>query len=265
MKVQTVFLALCILFACKKGVVTAENVQVPADTLVKGSDTMKKPIDTVSIPIDTPKKPTDPYLGKRLNYLALGDSYTIGESVDRPQIFPNHLVRELERSGVIVNPPTIIARTGWTTSELQSAIKESGVNHKFNMVTLLIGVNNQYRGESKDVYRKEFKELLATAINYTGGEKSHVFVISIPDWGVTPYGKQSGRNQEAIAAEIDAFNAINKEETLAMGISYTDITPASRNAATDGSLVATDGLHPSGKMYLDWAQKLVPEVIKVFK
>lgn len=202
-------------------------------------------------------KPTDPHMGKQLNYLALGDSYTIGESVERYENFPNQLVKELTKKGLIINPPIIVARTGWTTSELQSGIKDSGVpEHKFDIVTLLIGVNNQYRGESKDVYRKEFKELLHTAVNFTKDKRSHVFVVSIPDWGVTPFGLQSGRDPQIIAKEIDAFNAINKEETLAAGLNYTDITPASRLALSDKALVAKDGLHPSGKMYAGWVKNI---------
>ena len=242
-----------------------DNIQIPADTLKTEPDTTKKPVDSIKNPVDTTPMPTDPHQGKRLNYLALGDSYTIGESVERFQNFPNQLVRQLEKAGLIVNNPTIIARTGWTTSELQTAIKNSGVIQKFNFVTLLIGVNNQYRGESRETYRKEYKELLQTAIDYANGDKTHVFVVSIPDWGVTPFGKQSGRDQQQISEEIDAFNAIKKEETLAQGVSYTDITAASRNASTDLSLVATDGLHPSAKMYLDWAIHVVPEVVEAFK
>jgi lysophospholipase L1-like esterase len=265
MKVFTVFLSLCLLLACKKGAISMDNEKLPADTLASVVDTTKKPVDPIKKLMDTTKKPVDPNQGKQINYLALGDSYTIGESVERIQIFPAQLVKQLEKAGLIINPPTIIARTGWTTSELQAAIKESGVIQKFNFVTLLIGVNNQYRGESKDQYRKEFKELLQTAVNYVDGNKAHVFVLSIPDWGVTPFGKQSGRDQEMISREIDAFNAINKEESLSFGISYTDITPASRNAAADHSLVASDGLHPSGKMYEDWAVNTAAAVIKALK
>ena len=260
-----ILVCLSTLLACKKGTSPIDGIDLPSDTLVRVIDTAKKPIDTLKKPVDTATKPTDPNQGKQLNYLALGDSYTIGESVERMQNFPNQLVKQLEKSGVIINPPTIIARTGWTTSDLQTAIKASGVIHKFDFVTLLIGVNNQYRGGSRDTYRKEFRELLQTAIEYANGSKAHVFVVSIPDWGATPFGKQSSRGQQAIAIEIDAFNAINREETLALGISYTDITPASRNAATDLSLVASDGLHPSGKMYLDWASNLAPAIISVFK
>lgn len=216
-------------------------------------------------PIDTPVKIEDS-VTTELNYIALGDSYTIGESVESVENFPNQLRAELNAGGFIVNPPAIVARTGWTTSELQAGIKQSGwPEHKYDIVTLLIGVNNQYRGESKDTYRKEFKALLQTAVNFTKSNKSRVFVVSIPDWGVTPFGQQSGRDQQKIAREIDAFNAINKEESLAAGISYTDITPASRLALNDKSLIAGDGLHPSGKMYGNWVMSVAPEVIKNLK
>ncbi|MEJ5994899.1 SGNH/GDSL hydrolase family protein [Pedobacter sp. Du54] len=191
-----------------------------------------------------------------LTYLALGDSYTIGESVAASESFPYQFAGQLSVQGLNVANPKIIAKTGWTTDELQVAIKAEKLSETFDFVTLLIGVNNQYRGYSKVTYRKEFKELLHTAISFAGGNKKRVFVLSIPDWGVTPFGLSSGKSTKAIAADIDAFNAINKEETLAQEVSYTDITPASRNAATDLSLVAKDGLHYSGKMHLQWAMSI---------
>lgn len=263
MRALTVFLALFLMIACKKGgTKPMETTLIKPDSVSKPLDTTKKPLDTVKQPPVV--KPIDTNKGRQINYLALGDSYTIGESVERSLIFPYQLLDRVKVLGRTINPPTIIAQTGWTTSELQYAIKNSGVINKFDMVTLLIGVNNQYRGQSREVYRKEFKELLETAISYAKGDKNHVFVISIPDWSATPYGKQYG-NQQAVAADIDAFNAINKAETLALGISYTDITPASRLAATDGELVASDGLHPSAKMYQSWAFQLAPLVINSFK
>lgn len=213
------------------------------------------------IKTDTTKTTTP---AAELSYLALGDSYTIGEAVAQNLSFPFQLASQLNTAGIKLNTPKIIAKTGWTSSELQEAIKAEALTAKFDMVTLLIGVNNQYRGNSIDIYRTEFKELLQTAINFAGGNKAHVFVVSIPDWGATPYGKQSGRGVELIGKEIDAFNAVNKEETLQAGISYTDITPGSKNAATNNSLVASDGLHPSGVMYRDWATLLAPAVIKAF-
>lgn len=203
--------------------------------------------------------------GTPITYLALGDSYTIGEAVTANESFPYQLATQLKNEGLNVQAPKIIAKTGWTTDELQAAIATANIKTSFDMVTLLIGVNNQYRGNSQSTYRKEFKELLQTAIAFAGNNKKHVFVVSIPDWGVTPFGKNSGRNIQTIAQEIDAFNAINKEETLAQGISYTDITPASRNALTDASLVASDGLHPSGKMYGEWAVKVSSAAQQNFK
>jgi lysophospholipase L1-like esterase len=200
-----------------------------------------------------------------ITYLALGDSYTIGESVMLENNFPYQLADKLKKSGLDIGKPYIIAKTGWTTSELQTAVKAAGLKQKFSMVTLLIGVNNQYRGEPATIYRKEFRELLQTAIDFANGKPSHVFVVSIPDWGATPFGLGSGRGQEIIASEINAFNAINKEETLSAGASYTDITPASRNAIADQELIAEDGLHPSAKMYLSWAASVSPSVVKVFK
>lgn len=231
MKWSSIFLSLCLLLACDK---KAEQAMI--------------------------ETPTTPTIGTPLTYLALGDSYTIGEAVSQQESFPYQLAAQLK-----IAAPKIIAKTGWTTGELQEAIKAENLNQNFDMVTLLIGVNNQYRGNSQTIYRKEFKELLQTAINFAGKNKKMVFVVSIPDWGVTPFGKSSGRNQQTIAQEIDAFNAIAKEETLAMGVSYTDITPGSRNAATDLSLIASDGLHPSGKMYKEWAFRVAPGVIAALK
>jgi len=200
-----------------------------------------------------------------ISYLAIGDSYTIGEAVPLEGGFPHQLTTILKDNGLDVGTPHIIAKTGWTTSELQEAIKKANLSEQFTVVTLLIGVNNQYRGESREKYRKEFKELLQTAISFTNGNKAGVFVVSIPDWGLTPYGQESGRDIPAISLDIDAFNAINKEETLSQGVSYTDITPGSRLVVSDKELVASDGLHPSAKMYQQWAVQLAPSLIKALK
>ncbi len=209
--------------------------------------------------------PNTPLNETPLTYLALGDSYTIGEAVEPKESFPYQLAAQLKIARINIATPKIIAKTGWTTDELQAAIKTENLNQQFDIVTLLIGVNNQYRRYPQATYRKEFKALLQTAIDFAGKNNKHVFVVSIPDWGVTPFGQSSGRDQQIIAQEIDAFNAIAKEETLAMGVSYTDITPGSRNAATNASLVASDGLHPSGKMYAEWALKVAPAVVAALK
>ena len=137
-----------------------------------------------------------------------------------------------------------------------NAIKDKKQSEKYDLVTLLIGVNNQYRGYSKENYRIEFKELLQTALNFADNQKERVFVISIPDWGVTPFAQKSNRETAKISNEIDAFNAVNKEEALKAGVVYVDITPGSRNAGDDLSLLAADGLHPSGKMYAQWVEQL---------
>lgn len=199
-----------------------------------------------------------------LSYLALGDSYTIGESVPLESSFPYQLLKCLRSKGLNIAAPVIIAQTGWTTGELQVAVESAGLTEKFDFITLLIGVNNQYRGESLEVYKDEFKALLQTAISFAKGKQTAVFVVSIPDWGVTPYGINSGRDTEAIALEIDKFNNINREAALAAGVSYTDITAASKAASSDLELVANDGLHYSEKMHAAWAALLAPSILKVF-
>lgn len=191
-------------------------------------------------------------------YLALGDSYTIGESVPEADRWSVQLARLLQARGMEVPLPEIIARTGWTTAELQDAIAKNPLNQRYELVSLLIGVNNQYRGQSRDRYRKELAELLKTSIDLAQGRADRVFVLSIPDWGVTPFG--TSRDREKTAREIDAFNAVALEECQKIGVTYIDITPLSRTALGDASLVASDDLHFSGKMYRLWAEKALPTV-----
>jgi lysophospholipase L1-like esterase len=188
-------------------------------------------------------------------YLALGDSYTIGESVPESERFPVQLVNQLNKKGYQIDSPTIIAKTGWTTDELQAGIEKANIEgKKYDFVTLLIGVNNQYRGRDVEVYRKEFLELLDKAIQFAGNHK-RVVVVSIPDWGVTPFGKKSDKKD--VSKKIDQFNAVQRQEVLNRGMTFIDITPISRVAETDLSLVAEDGLHPSGKMYGQWVEKIL--------
>ena len=178
-------------------------------------------------------------------YLALGDSYTIGESVPANERFPVVLAKTLKLS-----EPEIIAKTGWTTDELNAAIDAANPKGPYQLVTLLIGVNNQYRGRDAEQYRGEFAGLLKRAIGFAGGDAKKVIVVSIPDWGVTPFAE--GRDRAKIASEIDQYNAINREETSRAGARYVDITPVSRG--NDPALVAGDGLHPSGKQYGEWVK-----------
>ncbi|HEY0244992.1 MAG TPA: SGNH/GDSL hydrolase family protein [Mucilaginibacter sp.] len=191
-----------------------------------------------------------------LAYLALGDSYTIGESIEPLQAYPYQLAEQLTPT-IKVAKPQIIARTGWTTDELITAIKRAHIDKTYDLVTLLIGVNNQYRGYNEDIYRVEFIQLLHTSIAFAKGNKNYVFVLSIPDWGVTPY---ANGQDKIISPKIDRFNAINKEESTKAGVHYLDITPISRQAKTDLLLVADDGLHPSAAMYKLWVQELAPMV-----
>lgn len=199
-------------------------------------------------------------MAKPLSYLALGDSYTIGEAVEPSESFPYQLVELLKAKAIQFENPKVIAKTGWTTDELRHAIQQEQINETFDLVTLLIGVNNQYRGYSQETYRKEFAELLEIAIGYAGGDKNKVYVVSIPDWGVTEFAKNSGRDLKMISKEIDAFNEINRQETEANHVTYVDITPISRQAVKKPNLIAGDGLHPSGKMYAEWT-KLIAEKI----
>jgi lysophospholipase L1-like esterase len=198
-----------------------------------------------------------------VRFLALGDSYTIGESVAEAERWPMQLADLLRESGVQIAAPEIIARTGWTTNELAAAITEANPQGPYQIVSLLIGVNNQYRGYPQDTYRDEFAALLDQSITFAGGDANRVIVLSIPDWGVTPFGKDSGR--QGISDEIDAFNAIAKEISDARGVHYVDVTPISRGAAVDFSLVAGDTLHPSGKMYTQWARLAFDEACAALK
>ncbi|MDP9191575.1 MAG: SGNH/GDSL hydrolase family protein [Acidobacteriota bacterium] len=192
---------------------------------------------------------TEPASTQR-RYLALGDSYTIGESVPESERFPVQLARELGLSD-----PAIVAKTGWTTDELGNALNAVRLAGPFDLVTLLIGVNNQYRGRDVEQYRGEFAELLQRAVGFAGGDAKKVIVVSIPDWGVTPFAE--GRDRAKIAAEIDQYNAVNREEANRAGARYVDITPISRSG--DPALVAGDGLHPSGKQYSEWVKVILPE------
>lgn len=193
-----------------------------------------------------------------VRFLALGDSYTMGESVAELQRWPMQLAEGLRMKGYDCQPPEIVAVTGWRTDQLQSAITERNLDKNYDLVSLLIGVNNQYQGRSIQEYEKEFAELLKTAIQHAGKRKSHVIVLSIPDYGYTPFGKEK---QQLISADIDAFNAANKRVTQEYGVNYINITDISRQGMKHPELVAADGLHPSGKMYALW----VSEIFRSFK
>lgn len=197
-----------------------------------------------------------------LTYLALGDSYTIGESVPIYESFPYQTVELLRKKGMNVNAPEIVAKTGWTTDELQLAINKSILHEKYDIVSLLIGVNNQYRGRSIEEYRSQLETLLKKAIHFADNKKNHVFVISIPDWGATPFAEN--RDRKKIGEEIDQFNEANKKISELYGIQYIEITADSRDVLNNPLLAAKDKLHPSALEYQKWAMKLADAINKNF-
>ena len=196
-----------------------------------------------------------------VTFLALGDSYTIGESVDPSMRWPVLLAAAANKIGLTVEDPVIIARTGWTTDELSEGIEAADLTGTFDLVSLLIGVNNQYRGREIEEYRDQFLALLSRAVAFAGGDPGRVLVLSIPDWGATPFAE--GRDRGHVASEIDAFNEVNRTESEGAGVRYLDVTKISREAATDPALVAEDGLHPSGTMYARWAEAALPIVERI--
>ena len=190
-----------------------------------------------------------------LTYLALGDSYTIGESVPEAGRWPMQLAAALRESGVAIADPRIIATTGWTTDELSAAMDAAEPLGRWDVVSLLIGVNNQYRGRDLANYADEFAALLERAIALAGGRPGRVLVLSIPDWGDTPFGQASGRDTARIASELDGYNAAARATCEARGVAFVDITPASRAPGAD---VAEDGLHPGAAQYAAWTALALP-------
>ena len=194
-----------------------------------------------------------------VTYLALGDSYTIGESVSEQERWPNQLADSLRKNGMDVAKPVIIAKTGWRTDDLKNAMTMAHLKNEYSRVSLLIGVNNQYQNKPVDQYTIEFEDLLKTAIRLAQDKKENVFVVSIPDYGFTPFGRPK---QSAISVAIDEFNAVNKRIAEKLGVRYVEITDISRLGLKQPDLVAPDGLHPSGKMYALWVERIL-KVIKL--
>jgi lysophospholipase L1-like esterase len=188
-------------------------------------------------------------------YLALGDSYTIGEGVAPEGRWPAKLVASLRAAGLTIDDLRIIATTGWTTDELSAAIDAAEpLGSDWGLVSLLIGVNNQYRGREVDDYAREFSALLERAIDFAGGRADRVFVLAIPDWGVTPFAARSGRDTAAIARELDAYNAAAARICRERGVAFVDIAAVSRARGAEPAMLADDGLHPSAAMYAEWAR-----------
>ena len=194
---------------------------------------------------------------EKVRFLALGDSYTIGESVTVDERWPMQLMDSLHRRGLDCLKPNIIATTGWRTDDLDHAMRKAKLKPDYNLVSLLIGVNNYFQGKTVESYAPEFEALLRKAIDLAGGNKSHVFVLSIPDYGYTPFGKDK---QEKISSGIDTFNEMNKSITGKLGVKYYSITEISRRGLKETDLVAADGLHPSGKQYSEWVKLILNDM-----
>ncbi len=213
---------------------------------------------TIKPEIDTTENP----ISEEISYLALGDSYTIGESVDEENRFPVQLINQDFGQQVKNKTVDIIATTGWTTRNLLDAIdKQNPPTGKYDFITLLIGVNNQYQGIDIDIYRRELKELIEISLGLLEGDSSRLVLVSIPDYGVTPFA--SSRDSQKIALEIDQYNQIKEQYAMDYGCPYVYITDLTRQAATNDQLIASDGLHPSGQLYRLWIPRLKPVIQEI--
>jgi lysophospholipase L1-like esterase len=191
-------------------------------------------------------------------FLALGDSYTVGEGVTAGDNWPHRLVAALRAQRISIADPEILARTGWTTDELSAAMDAYAFHPPYALVTLSIGVNNQYRGRDVENYRAEFRALLQRAIDLAGGNLRHVVVVSIPDWGVTRFGRDSGCDVRVVARELDAYNAANAQISTLLHVRYADVTALSRDGGGHADMLVADGLHPSAAMYRRWVEAIEP-------
>jgi lysophospholipase L1-like esterase len=200
-------------------------------------------------------------MSNEMTYLALGDSYTIGESVGENESYPVQLVADLRDQQMNIKDPFIIAKTGWTTVNLAKAIEDANLtSQSFDLVSLLIGVNDQYQSKPFSDYEPHFRSLVDEAISLAGGDRQNVFVISIPDYAYTPFGQK--KDPAKISMELNAYNEVNEKVAREYGISYFNITPISRHGLQRPELVASDGLHPSAIMYQEWVDLMTSEVLK---
>src|SRR5690606_9525021 len=199
------------------------------------------------------------------SYLALGDSYTIGEGVEPAGRWPVQLAARLREAGIAIADPRIIATTGWTTDELAAAMDAAEPLGEWDFVSLLIGVNNQYRGRPVDDYLGEFQRLLRRAVALAGGRGGRVLVLSIPDWGVTPFAFASSRDRQAIADELDAYNEAARGLCEAGGVAFVDITRISRDRGGEVDMLADDGLHPSAAQYARWTEAALPVATELLR
>jgi len=200
---------------------------------------------------------------RELSFLALGDSYTIGEGVAPSDRWPVQLVRAIRSEGILVGDPVILARTGWTTGELLEAMAADPPQGPYDLVSVLVGVNDQYRARPMKEFQADFRRLLDLAVGFTGGDPFRVLALSIPDWGVTPFAR--GRNGTEIGRDIDAFNALERKACRDVSVTFLDITGISREGGDDAKPLAADGLHPSGAMYARWLDAILPPALEVLE
>lgn len=215
----------------------------------------KPAVDSPSLPGSTPAAPA--------RMLSLGDSYTIGQGVSDAERYPVQLAEVLRQNGIPVAPPSILARSGWTTDDLLNALESAVLDPPYALVTVLIGVNDQYGGRPPEDYRLRLRAILQKAVRLADNQPQHVLVFSIPDWGATPFGET--RNPARVLREINQYNAVNLQEAQQANAHYLDITPLSRQAGMDESLVSADGLHYSGKMYARWADLALPAALEILR
>lgn len=195
-----------------------------------------------------------------ISFLALGDSYTAATSESTINSWPEQLVQILKKKGTSVNTPEILAKAGWTSTDLLKTIESQQLAPSYGLVSLLIGVNNQYKGKDINIFKEEFPKLLDTSIALAQNNPKNVFVLSIPDWSVTPFARL--RDKKKIVKELNNYNTIIEEEAKKRNVMFIEITQSSRNAAVNPSLIASDSLHPSKKMYKIWAKKISKKLFK---
>lgn len=206
---------------------------------------------------------TEPVEREPVGILALGDSYTVGESVDKLDDWPSQLVRSIRTGGRGATEPTVVAATGSDTQDLMTALQLVDLESPFDVVTLQIGVNNQFRGGTLSDFEADLDLLTDMAIKHAGDEAGRVILLSIPDWGMTPFAE--GAPRSTVASEIDAFNEVIRQQASKDGTHFVDVTEISRRGLAEPDLVAADGLHPSGKMYGEWVDLMLPVVSRIIE